>query len=160
MKSSNTQMLEMVKANQGPSTGQQMMKEFGDMVKNALNVKELFEGQKEGLADKVFRLIESVAPHILPVLAMGPAQRQFDPRWMIAQQYASNAPEIQQLRDNPLELKKLVQNLDETIGWEQTDQILTLMTKGVLTRPDDCPRRAEQQFPAGTTPQQEEEENQ
>lgn len=153
MKSSNTQMIEVMRANQGPTNGQQAVKEFSDMIKQAFNIKQMFEGEKEGIADKVFKLIENVAPHILPVLTMGPMQRSMDPRYMIAQSYAQNSPDIAALKSNPLELRKLISNMDESLGWEQTDQILALMTKGEVQRPDDCPRDPQQRFPQGYTPE-------
>lgn len=146
---SSSQLIELMKAQTGPTKGQDMMKEWMDMLKGALNIKELFADKEESLADKVFGLVESIAPHLLAVLALPPAQRAVDPRMQFARNFAATSPDIKALAADPEELGKFVRNLDAFFGWEQADVILQVMGNGNLLRPANAPRLPNQQYPQG-----------
>lgn len=146
---SNAQLVELVKAQQGPTKGQDMMKEFMDMIRSALDIKELFADKKESIADRLFSLVEGVAPHIAAILAMPRGQQMTDPRVTVARQFVQTSPDFEALKRDPREMIAFVNRLDEYYGWEQTDNILQIMTGGTLTRPEQCPRKPEQRYSAG-----------
>lgn len=143
------QVIELIKAQSGPASGNEMMKEFSDMIKSALNIKELFEGKKETLADRLFGLVEGVAPMIATALTMPRQQQLSDPRVVAAKAFVSASPDFQELRKNPLELKKFIDNMDSFYGWLQTDMILEVASGGEIQRPADCPRDPSKQFKQG-----------
>lgn len=145
----NSQLVELVKAQNGPTKGKDMMVEFMDMIRGALDVKELFKDKEESLSDKLIRLVEGVAPHIASIAAMPRAQQNIDPRVMLARNVVDSSPDFQALQRDPEEMVKFVSNLDETFGWEQADVILDVMTGGKIQRPEQCPRQPDKRYKRG-----------
>lgn len=147
---SSNNMLELMKAQTGPVRGNDMMKELFDMVKSAMNIKSMFEPKEETLADKVFGLVESIAPQLVSVLSLPPEKRQVDIRTQFAQNFVANNPEMQALKQDPREMAKLIERLDSFFGWEQSDIILQVMTGGEMVRdPAVNQRRPDQRYPHG-----------
>lgn len=123
------------------------VEEFKSMLTGAIDIKQELSGMgKESVADKVFKLLEGLSAHVIPLLMMPRAQAAIDPRMKIAQAYAQASPDVQELRNNPMELSKLVHELDDFYGWEQTNGILAVMK---FSRPDDCPCEPGQRYPQG-----------
>jgi len=143
---SNSQLVELVKAQQGPTSGQQAIKEFTDMIRQAFDIKEMLAPQKEGIADKLFRLVEVIGPQIANVIALKADQRQQDPRYVMAQQYMTQSPDFKALKADPAEQIKFVNHLDEFYGWEQADMIMSV---GQMERPQACPRDPVKRYPQG-----------
>ena len=145
--SSNNQLVEMLKTQQGVGSGNMAIKEFKDMVLGALDIKEALSGSgRETVSDKIFRMIEAVAPQVLSIAAMSKQQQLASPNYHMAKAYMEHSPEFQKLRENPQALVDLVNRLDSFYGWEQSDAILQVAG---YQRPDECPRREEQRRPAG-----------
>jgi len=145
MKGNNDQLLEIMKANQGDGAAMKAVNQFKEMLTGAIDIKTELAGMgKETVADKVFKLIEGLAGHVMPLLMMPRAQALTDPRAKIAQAYAAVNPDIQALNADPKEQSKLVRNLDDYYGWEQTNGMLVIMG---WKRPDDCPCEPGKQWP-------------
>jgi hypothetical protein len=147
MSGNSNQLIEIMKANQGNGAAQNAVKEFKEMISGAIDIRGELSGMgKETVADKVFKLLEGLAGHVVPLLMMPRAQAMSDPRMKIAQAYAAASPDIAEIRDNPEELSKLVRELDDFYGWEQANGILAVMKFG---RPADCPCEPGKRFPDG-----------
>jgi hypothetical protein len=132
--------MEIMKAQSGVGSGNMAIREFKDMVLGALDIKEALSGnQKEGLADKIFRVIEGVAPQILSIAATTAEARaaQNHPMVKVAKNYVASNPDFVALKNNPAELKKEFEKLDDFFGWRQTDIITQVMG---WERPQDCLR--------------------
>lgn len=144
------QLVEILKRDK-PQSNQDMMREVMDMIKTVVDFKQVMNPEKESLADKIFSLVESVAPHIAAVVSTPRQMQAVDPRVQIARQFVENSPDFQQLQqpENHAEMVKFVGRLDEFFGWEQADQVLAVMTAGSIERPAECPRMPEQRYPAG-----------
>lgn len=147
--SSTSQMLELMKAQAGPTSGKEMVQEMFGMLKGAVDMKEMLEGKKESVADKVFGMVENVLPALLQVMAMPRPKQLSDPRVKAAQAFVNSSEDVQSLKNNPFELKKFVDNMDDKLGWEQTDQVLMIMSNGEISRPESCPRLSEKRYPMG-----------
>lgn len=133
----NSHMMELVKAQAGAGSGNMAIKEFKDMVLGALDIKEaLSGGQKEGLADKIFRMVEAVAPQIMSIAAMTAQARLNNPVVKMTKGYIDSDPDFQQLKKNPAEMKAFCEKMDNAFGWENTNQILEVAG---YQRPADCP---------------------
>lgn len=132
----NTQLVEMFSRMQ---SGSGVAKEYIDMIKNVVDLKELVTPQQETLSDKVFRLIEGVAPHIMSIAATAASTQaaKSNPLVGMAKGYIDKNPDFQALKENPDEMKKTVTRMDDFFGWEQTDMIMNVMG---WARPDYCPR--------------------
>ena len=138
---SNHQMLEMFSRTQtGAGSGNQFIKEFTDMIKGAVDVKTLLNPPAETLGDKIFRVVESVAPQILSIASQA-AQNQAtlarNPMVGMAKDYVNKNPDFQAIRNNPAEMKKTIDRMDEFFGWRQTDTIIEVIG---ISRPENCPR--------------------
>jgi hypothetical protein len=138
---SSHQMLEMFSRTQsGAGSGNQFIKEFTDMIKGAVDVKQLLNPPAETLGDKIFRVVESVAPQILTIASQA-AQNQAalgkNPMVGMAKSYVDRNPDFQALRNNPVEMKKTIDRMDDYFGWRQTDAIIEVIG---MPRPDNCPR--------------------
>lgn len=144
--SNNSQLIEMMKASQGQGQGSQYISEFKDMIFGAIDIKKELEGNKESVADKIFKMVESVAPQVLSIAAMSQQQRNQSLPYQMAKTYVNNSPDFQQLHEDPQLLVALVKKLDAYYGWEQADAILQV---GQIERPPECIRKAEQRYPAG-----------
>lgn len=144
--SNNSQLIEMMKASQGQGSGSHAVQEFKDMIFGAIDVKQALNGNKESVVDKLFKVVESVAPQVLHLASVSQQKRQQSLPYQMAKTYVNNSPDFQALRDDPQLLVQLVGKLDRYYGWEQADAILQV---GEMQRPPECPRREEQRFPAG-----------
>jgi len=119
------------------------------MVMGALDLKKALSGNEpETLGDKIFRLVESVAPSILAIAATT-AQTRNNPAVAMAKDYVEKNPDFQALKHNPVELKKTIDRMDQTYGWVQVDHILNTMG---WPRPADCPRLDQLRDPAPDVP--------
>jgi hypothetical protein len=146
--SASQNLIEIMKTQSGVGSGNMAIKEFKDMVLGALDVKEALnsQNQKEGLADKIFRVVESVAPQILSIAATTAQARanQNNPMVKLAKGYINNNPDFEALKHDPNELKVFIGKLDANFGWKSTDAILQVSG---WERPDYCPRVPEQENP-------------
>jgi hypothetical protein len=146
--SANNQLLEVMKVQSGAGSGNMAIKEFKDMIFGALDIKEALSGnQKETLGDKIFRLVEGVAPSILSIAATTAqaAQAQNNPMVKMAKGYIETNPDFQALKKDPVEMKKTIDQMDRVYGWVQVDHILNTMG---WERPENCPRVDEYKDPA------------
>lgn len=143
--SSVNQMVELMKSQNGPASGVDYMKNMSDMIFAALDIKNALSGEKEGLSDKIFGMIERTAPAILAMATMSKAQREQAPEFKAAQAYMNASPDFQKLSDDPRLLADVVKKCDAFYGWEQTDGILSVTG---YERPAECPRKPEEQYPA------------
>jgi hypothetical protein len=138
---SNHQMIEMfTRVQSGSGAGNQFIKEFTDMIKGAVDVKALLSPPVETLGDKIFRVVESVAPQILSIAAttaQNAAAAQRNPIVGFAKEYVQRNPDFQALRNNPDEMKKTVDKMDNYFGQRQTDMIMEVIG---WERPASCPR--------------------
>jgi len=132
-------LIEVMKAQTGVGSGNMAIKEFKDMVLGALDIKEALNGNKETLADKIFRVVEGVAPMIITVAANAAEARaaQNTMPVKLAKTYVNSNPDFQALKNNPVEMKKAIGKMDDFFGWSQTDTIMEVMG---WPRPPDCPR--------------------
>jgi hypothetical protein len=146
---SNTQLLDMMKMQSGAGSGNMAIREFKDMVLGALDIKEALSGNtKESLGDKIFRLVESVAPSILSIAATTAQSAQAaasNPVVKMAKGYIESNPDFQALKLNPVEMKKTIDQMDRVYGWVQVDHILKTIG---WDRPENCPRMPEYKDPA------------
>lgn len=143
MSQNNSQMLDVLK-NQQPRSGSDMAKEMFDMIREAIDVKEMIQGQgKDSIADRIFNVIEGVAPQLMEVAKLSAMQRAHDPRALIAQTYMRADPDFQQLK-KPEVQSEVIRRMDEVFGWTQTDAVLTAIG---MERNADCPRIPEKELP-------------
>ena len=149
---SSHQMLEMfTKVQTGTGSGNQFIKEFTDMIKGTVNLKELLNPPAETIGDKIFRVVESVAPQILQIAAttaQNAAAMKNSPMAGMAREYVNKDPDFQALRNNPAELKKTVDKMDNYFGQRQADMIMEVIG---WQRPDFCPRDPSKQEPPPLT---------
>jgi hypothetical protein len=147
MSNNNNQLMEVLKNQNGDNAGLRAVKQYQDMITGIIDLKgTLGDMGKESIADKVFKLLESLAPHVVALLSMPRQQALSDPRMTMAKAYANFSPDIAALRSNPQELTRLVGELDDFYGWEQSDQMLAIMG---FTRPDESARLAQKRYPKG-----------
>lgn len=146
MQANTANMIAAMKGANGPTTGTEILKEITGMVMGAVNLKETLEGNKETVVDKIFRMIEGVAPQIVQLAQLSKQQRMMDPRYMMGKTMMNADPNLSQLKKDPEILEMSVRKWDEQLGWEQTDAILTI---GEMRRPDTCPRVESQRYPLG-----------
>lgn len=130
----SNRMMETVTKIQAPSTGVDYMKDVKDMIFSAMDIKSAISGDKESVVDKVFKLVEGVAPIIVQMASQPIERREQMPPYQMAQQYVSADPEFQKVKDDPEMLKSFVNRLDDRFGPESTDEILLV---GNLKRPAD-----------------------
>jgi hypothetical protein len=145
----NNQLLEVMKVQSGTGSGNMAIREFKDMVLGALDIKDALSGNnRETLGDKIFRLVESVAPSILAIAATTAQNANAvrnNPAVQMAKGYIETNPDFKALKNDPVEMKKVIDNMDRTYGWVQVDHILNTMG---WPRPADCPRLDELKDPA------------
>jgi hypothetical protein len=126
------------------------LKELQQMVMSAMDIKEMMNPAKETLSDKIFRVVEMVAPQILTIAAQAQATKQppHGPAVDMAKMYVNANPDFEKLKNDPAEMKKFVDRLDDRIGWENADVVLTVVE---WPRPAYCPRDPNKRFPAQQT---------
>lgn len=123
-KENSQQMLELVQRQNGPTNANDYLKEFKDMVFSAMDIKSALTPEKESTVDKIFKMVEGVAPAILQMAAMPKQKMEEDYRYKMASQYVDNSPDFQAVKNDPAALEAFVDRLDEHYGPHQTDQIL------------------------------------
>lgn len=147
MQNNTTQLVEALKGHNGPSTGSEIMKEMLSMVTGAMDIQSTLKGEtKEGIVDKIFRMVENVAPMVLSMSLVPRQQREALPAYQAARAYVENDPTFQQAQNDPEILKMLVDRWDDWYGWEQTDGIINVAG---FERPSTCPRLPEKRFKNG-----------
>ena len=67
----------------------------------------------------------------------------------MAKAYVGASPDFQELKKDPAEMKRFVDNMDNFFGWEQTDMILEVMGNGEVPRPAECPKDPSKRYKAG-----------
>jgi putative lipoic acid-binding regulatory protein len=144
LSSNNSQMVDILKSQQ-PQRGTDMTKELFDMIKGAIDVKEMIQGSgKESVSDRIFNVIEHAAPQLLELIKLNAMQRANDPRMLLAQTYMKTNPDFQALDKSPQVLSEVTQRMDEVFGWKQTDAILAALK---YPRNADCPRDPARELP-------------
>jgi hypothetical protein len=144
--------LEMVKTMSGNNRAADAVKEYKDMIMGAIDIKEAINGtreEKETIADKIFRMIESIAPLVLTLATKTPAQRAADPMLTMAKPMIEGMPEYEAMKKDPELLAIEIRRLDDHFGWTQTDGILTVMG---FERPATCPRNPSEELPYDSRP--------
>lgn len=141
---SSTQLIDVLKTQNGPTSGGDMMKELFSTIMGAIDIKEALQGKKESVADRIFGMIENVAPHVMQLAAMSQQQRQESYQYKMAQTFMRNNPDFKEVEGNPQLLDDIVKRTDSLIGWKQTDLLLEAWGK---PRPQSCPRLKEQELP-------------
>ena len=141
---SSAQLIEVLKNQNGPTTGSEVMGEMFKTIMGAMDIKEALAGKKESVVDRVFGLIENVAPQVMSLAAMSKQQRENDFQYKMAQTYLRNSPDCKAVEGDPESLSEIVKRTDAYIGWRQTDLLLEAWGK---PRPADCPRMPEQELP-------------
>ena len=151
-----TQLLELMKATSGQGTGNVMMKELFDMLKTGVDMKAILSPEKPSLADRIFEMVEGIAPAILQVLATVSSAKAAQDNMMVkmGKGFVEKSPDFQQMLHDPVELAKFVIRLDDFYGWEQADTMMEVMG---WTRPEACVRDPAKQLPINmrTTPNEE-----
>lgn len=125
------------------------LKELQQMVMSAMDIKELMNPQKETLSDKIFKVVEMVAPQILQIAANA-AQTHQPPRGPavdVAKMYVKANPDFEKLKNDPAEMMKFVERLDDRIGWENADVVLGVVD---WQRPTNCVRDPAKRYPPQT----------
>jgi hypothetical protein len=153
-KENNQQLIELYRSNSsGQGAGTAMMTEFMNMIKGAVDMKEILAPARETLADKIFSMIEGLAPTIMQVLATVATakQAQSNPMVKLGRGLMDNSPDFQALKHDPVEMAKVVRKMDDFYGWEQTDTILEVVGWG---RPPECPHDPAKRAPAGQQQEQ------
>lgn len=146
MSQNNNQLIEVLRGQQNPR-GADLTREMFDMIKGAIDVKEMIADHgKETVADRVFNIIAQVAPQILEVAKLSAMQRATDPRYQVAKLYAQGNADIKEAQHSPAIAAELYAKLDATFGWRQADVVLGDV--GGVPRPDQCPRDPALELPA------------
>lgn len=147
MQSNTQQLVEAMRNHNGPQTGSDMMREMFSMVTGAMDIKSALSGEsKETVVDKIFKLVEGVAPMIVQMASVPRQQRESIPAYQAAKAYVDSDPAFQAAQNDPEILKMLVDRWDYYYGWEQTDGILEV---GGLQRPESCPRVESKRYKYG-----------
>jgi len=144
--SSTSQLVEVMKAQSGPSTGREMLQDFKELVMGALDIKGALQDKEDSPLDKVLTAVGQAAPFLTQLVAMRQSQREAIPMYRQAQQYMQADPNFQAVASDPEQLIEMVQRLDTHYGWEQTDLILQAMQK---QRPERCERQEATRYPYG-----------
>ena len=145
---SSTQLIDIMKSTTGANAGANSIKEMRDMIFGAIDIKEALQGApKETLSDKIFRMVETVAPQILAIAntAAQTANAKANPMVGMTKQYIESNPDFQALLHDPVEKQAFIEKMDSFFGWRQTDIILQV---AAWDRPATCARRSDQEYPA------------
>ncbi len=144
--SSSSQVIEMYKSMATKPPVDNPLKELQQMVMSAMDIKEMMNPAKETLSDKVFKIVEMVAPQILSIAATA-AQRNQPPTGLpvdMAKMYVKANPDFDKLKKDPAEMMKFVSRLDDHIGWENADMVLAVVE---WERPATCTRDPLKRYP-------------
>lgn len=144
---SSDQMLEIVRASQGQGSGNQIIKEFTDMIRGTVDIKELLTPEKQSVADRVFDAIEKVSPMIVQMMAMNAQQRMQSPLVNMAKAYTTANPDFEKMRNDQSIQQQVIARLDSVFGWEQADVIIQVMG---YQRTENNPRLDHQRYPQGS----------
>jgi hypothetical protein len=142
----SSQLMEMLKFQASKPAGENPLKDMQTMIMNALDIKQLLNPPQETISDKIFRVVETVAPQILQIAATA-AQNHTRPTGIavdMAKMYVKSDPDCTKLQKNLEEMIKFVNRLDDRIGWENADVVLGVVE---WTRPDECVRDPEKRLP-------------
>lgn len=143
---SNNQLLEVVRAQSGTGSGASQFKEIRDMVLGAIDLKEAIQGgPKETVADKIFKVVEGIAPQILAIAANAAQARaaQNNPMVKFAKGYMSTNPDFIAVQNDPHEYAALIKKLDDFFQPHQTDVILQVVGWQRPGAPQTPPQRAD-----------------
>lgn len=152
---SSDQLLEFVRASQGQGSGNQFIKEFTDMIKGTIDLKDVLSPEKQSVADRVFDAIDKVSPMILSIVAMNAQQRANNPVVNMAKNYVEQNPDFQAMKNDAEIQQQVIARLDTFFGWEQADIIIQIMG---YQRSDANPRLPQQRYPQGSPERQRDEE--
>jgi hypothetical protein len=150
-KDANMQLMEIVKSQSGQGAGQNAVKEFKDMLLGVVDIKEALQGDKKGVADRLFELAEGVLPQVLQIASMSRQQQERDPRVKAAMMFLQHNPDFQAMKQDPAIQQETIRMWDRHYGWRQTDGILSVVG---MARPANCPRNPEQENPPVAVPEQ------
>jgi len=148
-KESSTNLLEVVKAQSGQGSGNMVMKEMVDMVKQTINLREVLDGGKNesSAVDKLLELVQGVSPMIVALLAQKKETRENSVPYKMARSFTETSPEVAAIAQDPDALIEFVNRNDQLWGWRVTDMMLELGGKIGLVRPPQCPRIPELELP-------------
>ena len=146
----STQVIDMYKTLALKPPSENPLKELQTLVMSALDIKEMLNPPKETLSDKIFRVVEMVAPQILTIATQAAQTHQppQGPAVDIAKIYVKGNPDFEKLKNNAEEMAKFVSKLDARIGWENADVILQVVE---WQRPQSCPRDPSRRYPPQET---------
>jgi len=143
--SSNKELMEVFKTKMGGNDSNKAVEDFRNMIFGALDIKgALMNHGKESISDKIFNMIQQVAPQILHLAMMSKQSQQNNPAYHAAKGFIDNSPDFQQMAEDPNILRQVIVRCDEAFGWEQTDMILAVSG---FERPDNMPRDPEKKKP-------------
>jgi hypothetical protein len=160
-KESSTNLLEVVKAQSGQGSGNMVMREMVDMVKQTINLREVLDGGKNesSAVDKLLELVQGVSPMIVALLAQKKEARENSVPYKMARSFTETSPEVAAIAQDPEALIEFVNRNDQLWGWRVTDMMLELGGKIGLARPPQCPRLPELELPQDQRSQPQPQEN-
>lgn len=122
MMNNSTKMMLGILSNQNNNNGgNKIMEDMTKMVLGAIDLKEALTPEKEGIVDKIFGVLASVAPS-LAVLANKPRRERIeDPLYKMA----TETEEFEQVKNDPMMLNELINRWDEKFSPDDTDDILS-----------------------------------
>ena len=144
-KEANTQLISMLQNNKS-QTGVERANEYLDIIKETLDVKNMLNPPQRTVADRIFDAIEGMVPSILQVAGSVAAARS-NPMVSAMQAMATKTPEYKEIKNNPAEVAKLIERMDDYFGWRQTDLCLDVMFPDLGGRPANCPRDPAKEHP-------------
>lgn len=145
--SSSNQMVEMLKI-QKPQGGGDNFREAMGLLMEVADFKKAMNPEKEGVVDKIFGMLEKVAPQVGNMMLMGQQQRQKSIEMQMAKGFVNNSPDFQKAKEDPEMLNEIIRRTDASFGWEHTDVLLN----EVWGAPRDvsvCPRKPQERYPQG-----------
>lgn len=148
--SASSQVIEMYKTLALKPPTDNPLKELQQMVMSAMDIKEMMNPAKESLSDKIFRVVEMVAPQIITIAAQAAQNHQppSGPAVAMTKMYVKSDPDFEKLKQDPIEMAKFVQRLDDRIGWENADVVLAVVE---WERPSICVRDPAKRYPPQQT---------
>lgn len=124
MQSQQSNSLELLKAISGPTNAHDSWKEFKDMLGGVVDIKQMLQGDKVSIADRIFNTVESVLPQLVGLMQMSAQQRIANPQYHVAKAYMAMNPDFKALREDPELYKMTVNKLVTAWGKTQTAEIL------------------------------------